>query len=312
MSKVIYKGIFGSHLYGTNNENSDTDIRQIHQESLDNIILRRSSNVFSEQTNPNTKNTKDDLDFESKELRIFINDCLLGQTYALNLLFSPKQFWIDVSDTWLEIQSLKNRLVTNNVKPFVCYCKNQRDKYSKKGDKLNELIKLREILKKQDPKELLVTVYKPTDILTFEHISIKEIYNSGSKNHEKHLCVIDSSYPLNRQIAEVLKSIEGKIDAFGRRANKAAENNGQDLKASYHAFRVAWELEEILNYGSLVFPSPRKELLKKIRNGDYRKEFLDYWLVQEIERVTSIENNLPKPDQEFWNAWLLERYKKGI
>ena len=43
MSKIIFQGIFGSHLYGTNVETSDTDIRQVHKDSLDNIILRKNN-----------------------------------------------------------------------------------------------------------------------------------------------------------------------------------------------------------------------------------------------------------------------------
>lgn len=312
MSKIIFQGIFGSHLYGTNVETSDTDIRQVHKDSLDNIILRKGMDNSSEHSNPNQKNSSEDIDFDSTELRKFISSCLSGQTFAMDMLHSPRNLWKEYSDEWLFLQENRHLLVTNNVKPFIAYCKNQRDKYSKKGDKLNELIKLRQILSERNPKCLLSEVYKETDELTFEHIKIKQIFNSGSKNTEFHLSVVDSSYPLSRQIAEILKSLDGKIEAFGKRALKAAENNGTDLKATYHAFRVAWELEELLNYGYLTFPSKRKELLLKIRNGDYNKNFLDYWLVEEIDRVNKIENHLPKPDYKFWDNWILTIYKKEI
>ncbi len=304
MINIIFRGCFGSNLYGTSNSNSDIDIRQIHMSTLDDIIFNKDHETITKKQNS--------LDFESKEFKKFINDCLSGQTYAQNILHTPKHHWYRYSEDWLEIQSLKNKLVTKNINPYIAYCKSQRDKYSKKGDKLNELIKLREILKTCNPKDLLNVLYKPTDVLTFEHISVGQVFNSGSKNLEYHLKVVDSSYPLNRQIAEILKSIEGKIDAFGRRSQLAAENSGHDLKATYHAFRVAWELEQLLNYGYLTFPSPRKELLIKMRNGDYRKEFLDFWLVEEIERITKIPNHLPEKDQDFWDEWLLEKYKKEL
>ena len=38
-------------------------------------------------------------------------------------------------------------------------------------------------------------------------------------------------------------------------------NDGTDLKAYYHAFRVCWELEEILDYGYLTFPSKHRNLI---------------------------------------------------
>jgi hypothetical protein len=48
----------------------------------------------------------------------------------------------------------------------------------------------------------------------------------------------------------------------------------------------------------------------EIRSGKYTREHLDFWLTTEIERVLTIENHLPEPDKEFWNAWLLEKYLK--
>ena len=57
----------------------------------------------------------------------------------------------------------------------------------------------------------------------FEHISIKKKFNQSSKHHENMLQVVDSFYPLHRQISEVLKSISGKIEAFGERTKKASE-----------------------------------------------------------------------------------------
>lgn len=103
-------------------------------DSLEDIILKRGSNVFSEQSNPTSRNSNKDLDFESKELRIFIRDCLGGQTYALNLLFSPKNMWLEHDPIWEEIQENRHKLVTNKLKPFLGYIRGQKDKYSKKGD----------------------------------------------------------------------------------------------------------------------------------------------------------------------------------
>ena len=54
--KLIYKGIFGSHLYGTNNENSDLDVKQIHQNSLEEIILKKAQNNIQ-------KDERDEVDF---------------------------------------------------------------------------------------------------------------------------------------------------------------------------------------------------------------------------------------------------------
>lgn len=301
--KLIYKGIFGSHLYGTNNENSDLDVKQIHQNSLEEIILKKAQNNIQ-------KDEESEVDFESKELRIFINDCLYGQTYALDLLHVPQKLWMEVSDTWLDIQKNRSKLVTKNVKPFLMYCKGQAGKYSKKGDKLNEIIELKEILEKHNPGHVLGTAFNDTDVLKFEHIKIEKKFNTGSKRDETMLKVVESHHPFNRKISDVLKSIDLKIDAYGDRSKKASQNKGIDLKSYYHAFRVCWEFEELLKTGELIFPSKRKDLMINMRTGVYTKAFLDHWITEEIERIESIENNLPEPDHKFWDNWLLEQYLK--
>lgn len=125
------------------------------------------------------------------------------------------------------------------------------------------------------------------------------------------LKTVESHYPFNRQISEILKSLDLKIDAYGGRSKKASQNKGIDLKAYYHAFRVAWEYEELLTTGELIFPSKRKDLMINIRTGVYTKSFLDHWITEEIERIEKIENTLPEPDHKFWDAWILETYLKG-
>lgn len=301
--EMIFKTVFGSHLYGTANENSDIDIKQIHKHSLEEIILRKNQN--------NIQKMDDEEDFESKELRVFIYDCLYGQTYAQDVLWASSNFWKESSKIWENIQYHKNKLVTNKMYPFVAYCRGQAFKFSKKGDKLNELISLKDILEKFPSKNFLKSVFEYHNFETYEHIKIVEKMNSGSKRMEIMLQVVDSFYPENRQISEILKSVSGKIDAFGNRSKKASQNKGMDLKAFYHAFRVAWEYEELLTTGKLEFPSKNVQEMIKMRNGFYEKEYLEKWIVDEISRIETLENNLPEPDFEFWDAWILDTYLKG-
>lgn len=122
----IFKGIFGSRLYGTHNENSDYDVRQIHKSSLEEIILKKNLNNIP-------KEEGSEVDFESKELRIFINDCLYGQTYAYDLLFTPKNLWVSYSDIWNDIYENRHKLVTNNMKPFLAYCRGRPESILRKA-----------------------------------------------------------------------------------------------------------------------------------------------------------------------------------
>lgn len=302
--ELIYKGLFGSRLYGTHNENSDYDVRQIHKSSLEEIILKKTRDNID-------KNESFEVDFESKELRTFISSCLSGQTFSMDVLFTPQHLWKETSDIWLDLQRNRSKLVTKNMGSFMSYCRGQAGKYSKKGDKLNEILELKEILEKHNPGNVLGTVFNDTDVLKFEHIKIEKKFNSGSKRDETMLKVVESHHPFNRKISDVLKSVNLKIDAYGGRSKKASQNKGIDLKAYYHAFRVSWEFEELLTTGELIFPSKRKDLMINMRTGVYTKSFLDHWITEEIERIEKIENTLPEPDHKFWDNWILETYLKG-
>jgi predicted nucleotidyltransferase len=112
--KVIMKSIYGSHLYGTSTPTSDMDYKQIHMNPLDLILIGKDKGCFNQNTNNSGRNTKDDVDFESKELRTFIHDCLTGVTYAQDLLFTPDHLIMESSDLWKEIISLRHKLVTTS------------------------------------------------------------------------------------------------------------------------------------------------------------------------------------------------------
>lgn len=302
--KVLFKSVFGSHLYGTNNANSDRDFKQIHQESLENIILKRDKSNVTKQSNSKTKNTSSDVDFESKELRQFIHDCLHGQTYALDLLFTPEVHWLETSDTWKEIVELRHKLVTKNIAPFLGYCRTQATIYSNKGNKYTEYLKVYGILSHANVSQKLKDVLEPDMFDNMDYVGIFDKHHSGKV--ESYLKVGQSEFPMTRQIADVLTSIKTKIDEYGDRTK--GSSNGVDVKAFYHAFRVCWELEEILTTSKIVFPSAKVGHLLNIREAKFTREELITWLTSEIERVLEIPNVLPEPDFEFWDSWLLKQY----
>ena len=44
-----------------------------------------------------------------KELRRFLNDDIVGQTYALDMLYTPKEFWITSSPIWESVIKKRSR-----------------------------------------------------------------------------------------------------------------------------------------------------------------------------------------------------------
>ena len=86
----IFKTVFGSHLYGLATDKSDKDFKAIHIPSLDDLFLSRASKTIQQKTKEgyDSKNTSDDVDFESYSLKYYIDLLLEQQTVALDMLYS--------------------------------------------------------------------------------------------------------------------------------------------------------------------------------------------------------------------------------
>jgi predicted nucleotidyltransferase len=306
--QVIFRTVYGSRLFGTHNENSDTDFKQIHKENLRNIVLRKDKDNQTHNSNPKGKNGKDDVDDDSKELRTYINQCLSGQPYAIEMLFARKECIVSTSSVWESIQEHREKLVTKNIDGFVGFARRQTKKYSDKGIKLDELISLRDYMTNKDLSLDLGEVINGFDFTDKKFLKVYKKFNSSSQKMDDMMEMADSDHPLNRKALLVYKSIDDKINNFGVRVQLSRNSNGCDYKAFYHALRVCWELEELLLSSEIKFPSTKVPFLMKVRNKEFEREYLEKYLSDEINRVLMLPNMLPEADNDFWQEWIVEEY----
>lgn len=308
--KQIVKTIFGSHLYGTSTPESDSDFKAVHYYSLSEIVLKQDKDHFNKNSNNGKKNSKDDVDFESYELRHFINQCLQGDTHCQNIIWTPNQFVVESSDIWDSLISNREKFKTNRTGSYMGYCSNMAKKYALKSEKLEVLYSIYDRLSnfQGSPKTNIGQFFDiNSDLLNLDFVSTysKKIGNGT----ERYFDIVSKSFPNSRPISEVMKTVTDMIEQFGERVKKAVSDGKIDLKSYYHAVRVVYELEQMLTEGCLTFPNPRAEFLLKIRNGEFDKKWIEHYLCEEIERVCSLPNNLPDPDFDFWNDWILNFYE---
>lgn len=307
MRHTLVKTVIGSRLYGTNTPDSDWDFQSVHWATIEELCSAHVKLDINTSTNTETKNTKDDIDDKSKELRAFVRDILSGQTYAIDLIHTPRNLILETSDVWEELISLKSKLTTNKIQAFVGYCTTMAAKFSDKSEKLLELKAIESHLKKFDSGKTLQDALETFDFTGFKYLErITKLHKAG--HTEEYLMMPYASFPLNRKIAPTLGPIQMRIGQFGKRSEDAAAAGGVDLKAYYHAMRVAWQLEDYLTTGELLFPSKRVGELINIRNGVYSRDYIDSWIDSELDRILKIPNDLPDPDLTFWNNWLNEKY----
>lgn len=322
--ELLVKYICGSRLYGTNVPTSDLDYLSIHMDSLEDIVLGHSKHTVTNNTKVGKgRNSQEDIDDSSKELRRFIRDCLSGQTYAFEALFLPDDMIVQRTPIYDRLVENRHRLLSNNMSSFIGYLRGQSAKYSLKGTKLAVLTEIRDamLIEKDNKQSLSEFMTKNSQLTTLPFV--KEYFKGKGKSKssivhgeeadlpsEQYFDIVNSSFPGSRKILEVCNTITDHINKYGDRVNTAMKDGGIDLKAYYHALRLAWELEEFLTTQTITFPCPKRDVLLSIRKGEWDKETVEEFIGEEIERVLNIPNNLPEPDYEFWEKFILDTYLK--
>lgn len=316
--KVIVNMKFGSHLYGTNTPESDTDYKGVFQSSYEDIVLKRCKDSMVTCTRQKSvdgvRNTKSDVDVEMKELRSFIKDCQNGQTYALDMLFAPSKFWIEHSEMWLELIKNREKLLSKNVGPYIGYCRQQAGKYGLKGSRLAELKRVIQHLGESHRKTLMRDAcqgLKESEFVFFEDLPV----NKNSEKREQFLNVLGKKFQLSIFAEQCMFSLEKMYNEYGKRAEMAMKNEGVDWKAVSHAFRCCYQLLELAETRAIQFPLKEASRLKDIKMGHLHYPDLQdelYELMEEaVEKVA--KSSLPEsPDRDFWEKFIINAYKRII
>lgn len=160
---ILYITKSGSHLYGTNDENSDTDYKGIFVPSKQDVLLKQDRDYIKLDSNKSNKaNTSDDIYIHLDSIYKWLNLVAKGETGAIDTLFS---MWIDQSVYHIEYftNTIKNnylKLVTKKPQAFVDYCVSQARKYNVKGERYNELTKFLYLLKTYQRDQKLLDYYE--------------------------------------------------------------------------------------------------------------------------------------------------------
>jgi len=241
---LIVKMKFGSHLYGTDTEDSDVDYKGVFLPTKKEILLNNIPKCLSFSTgNDLKKNNPDDVDEEIYSLHYFLKLACDGQTVAMDMLHAPDKMLIESSDLWRNIVDQKNRFYTKNLNSFVNYARRQASKYGIKGSRLNAALQVLTILKSNDPEGKLRDIW--TQLPRNEYCHDTGVDPNGIRQYQ----VCGKTFQESSNIGYVLPIIRKFYDDYGHRAKQAAENRNIDWKAISHALRAAIQTKEILTTG---------------------------------------------------------------
>lgn len=294
IDKILYLSFFGSKLYGTDTENSDTDLKGIFLPSKDSCFMLNAVKQYTSESKK-VQNTKDDIDITLYSLQYFLELLSNGETGAMDLFFSiySNKTIIHQEPELVELLKLnKPYLVTKNPAAFFGYIMGQVSSYGIRGSRYGDLLKLRKSIENfrdiqwEMPthiEEYVNSVYYTKE--EFKYVTIVE------KPEHKYLSVCGKLYPFNRALDLLLPDVDKLIEDYGERAKKASRDGGIDWKAVSHAYRVIFQLTELCKFGSITFPLVYADAVRKVKTCT-DKALLEQILEDIADNIAVVESLL--------------------
>jgi hypothetical protein len=313
--KILFKGLFGSHLYGLNTENSDRDYKAVYLPEPEDIILGRAKGSISHSTGgSDSKNSSEDVDTEYFSLQEFVKLACQGQTVAIDMLHTPPSLTLETSEIWEHLVSHRQLFYSKNMDSFMGYVKKQAAKYGIKGSKVAALQEILDVIEEE-----MDTNGDIPDISYLRHsLPVNEYcFWVDEENNGQSFYSVNGSWMHDViSVGELQSRVQKQYDNYGHRAKQAANNEGIDWKAISHALRAGYQLYHIFVEGDFEYPLIETYYLKQVKAGE-----LDYTtnVAEELELLVemldakSAEAPFPeKVDFQYWDEWVYSVYLQHI
>lgn len=296
--EVLFKTIFGSQLYGTNTPSSDVDYKGVFLPNIKELILGNvkldSSINESNKEDMSAKSGAGVVETEMYSLQKFIKHAMDGQTVAIDMLFSPRKFWVEHSLGWNEVYSVRDQFLSKKLNAFVGYCRTQAAKYGIKGSRLNSSEKFINLFKSVDQDVLVGDIVEQImELVDGEHAQV----HLDSELHKSYLDVCGKKFLFTSKIRYGLPTLEKFWENYGSRARMAATDDGVDFKAISHAFRAAYEVKELVETRDIKFPLKDRQFLLDVKTHQYKYIDIAPRLEDLVDEVGVLVANSDLPDK---------------
>jgi len=314
---IVVEMHFGSHLYGTNDENSDLDFKGIFLPKVGDLLLGNRTKSISNNSNAaDGKNTSSDVDIEFYSLHYFLKLALEGQTVALDMLHAPQSAIIESSNLWDVLVEQRSRFYTKNLKAFIGYARKQAAKYGIKGSRLSDVRRVVKFLAKTTARFPQTESLKLRDV--WDHLPKGEHINfiSGASEKQDSMSlrmyqVCGKSFQETARLNYVQPILEAFLLNYGLRAQEAEQNKGIDWKALSHALRAAYQIKELLTDGTMTLPSPMADMLLAVKQGRiaFKSVQAELETVMDVVEALAERSKLPEmADHGFARNFILQAY----
>jgi len=284
---VIFEGIAGSRLYGTNTEGSDFDYRSVCTPPIE--VLLDPFNNFEQK----------DSGFEEDDKTIyalgkFFKLCADSNPNIIELLFIPESKTISKTEKWDMVLENRNLFLSKKAK------------YTFSGYAMSQLNAIKTHRKwfidppKEKPTRKMFSL-SDAPIISGEGLqavsNIKfELFNESFREEIKR----EIDYREQKKAWDNYVSWHDNRNPERRRLE---ELYGYDVKHASHLVRLMSEGKELLLTGNITFPLPNCEEITAIKNGKYN-----------YDEMLEMATNLDKEFEMWYDESILPHSpnKKGL
>lgn len=289
---VMFQVTYGSKLYGTSTPKSDTDLKSVYLPDINDILLGKKLVATKSRVDASGVKVPDDasmpdggVENEYIPFQTFVRDFVQGQTYAVEIAYAilkdgPQA--PDAHSVWEfdYVVELVRKFSNNEVYSMVGFAMKQTFDYVKRGERLNEAVKVRDALESvlsragwlQNKNELRLDspLQFGGGMLALDYIAKETGLPLGtSVNNNKTMRTLEMngrSYLDSTSVTHLLTQVNKLVTQYGERSTRAAETD-VDYKSLSHAVRVYQQAIELLDTGRLTFPRENAAELLRVKQG---------------------------------------------
>lgn len=297
--ELIYLTRFGSHLFGTNTDSSDTDVKGLFLPNLKELILGTAPKCLTFKSNTGKeKNTQDDVDIQLWSLQYWFKLLEMGDTNAIDLLYAHTNqechlYQSDTLDFVGDMEEIHHYVCDiTRAQGYLGYIMQQTKKYSIKGSRLNAIKVVYDWLMKAHPKILEFKLdFWMTEIL--KECGDASYCFEKAINGVRSLVLCGKAHMGSITMQEFTSRVTGDFERYGQRAIQAANNDGVDWKAVSHALRCLYQTQFLLKTGRVSFPLPCASMLLDVKQGKIPWADCEKILVEGMEEVKAMQDAFP-------------------
>lgn len=277
-AQIIFLYKAGSHFFGMNGPNSDTDYKGVYIDPTDDsfAVKDNKNHVYDRKTNDRGgKNSSSDTDFTLFSLSTYLNLLKKADFNCMEMLYTPEDKILIDSPLFQEVREQRLSLTVRNASAFLGFAGREfKDCGLSEGHQraINTLLGFLRNIPNNDKLldhslELKELIEQNKDDLRLSRTYVNNGYGEKAISAIK---VAERLFTLTQPVKNVISELEKVLKKGTNEKNQMKVTH----KTIYHALRCAYEGIELLETGKLQFPFDKEthDYLYAVKEGRVDKQ----------------------------------------